>query len=270
MATELMPTACNDAYIHTDCGGIENNTYCNGIEMNASCGADKANMHTDCVGIETDAHCVGIETNANCGGREADANCGGMETDGDCDVVTASAKMAISPKNIFQAVRNLHKRVRGGYAVVAMVPGGGIIAFRDPFGIRPLVFGTRATTGAASRTDFVVASESVVIDALAFELVRDVQPGEAIYIDCDGEFHSQMCHDSPSMSSCIFEYVYMARPDSVIDGVSVYASRLRMGERLAAKIKRVLGDEIGGYSVVMPVPDTSRPSALQCVARREK
>jgi amidophosphoribosyltransferase len=183
---------------------------------------------------------------------------------------TASAKTAISPENIFQAVRNLHKRARGGYAAVAMVTGGGIIAFRDPFGIRPLVFGTRATTGAAGRADFVVTSESVVIDALAFEIVRDVQPGEAIYIDCDGKVHNQMCHDSPSMSPCIFEHVYMARPDSVIDGVSVYAARLRMGEKLAAKIKRVLGDDIGGYSVVMPIPDTSRPSALQCAAGRER
>ncbi len=152
---------------------------------------------------------------------------------------TAVAKEAMSPEDVFGAVRRVHKHVRGGYATVAMVSTGGIIAFRDPHGIRPLVFGTRTSGGV---TDYLIASESVAIDTAGFELVRDVEPGEAIYIDAQGRLFTEQCHDSPTMSPCIFEHVYLARPDSVIDGVSVYASRLRMGENLAIKIRRVVGD----------------------------
>ena len=154
-------------------------------------------------------------------------------------MATAAPKEAMSPEDVFGAVRRLHKQVRGGYAAVAMVSAGGIIAFRDPYGIRPLVFGTRTSGGV---TDYLVASESVAIDTAGFELVRDVAPGEAIYIDTAGRLFTEQCHDAPTLSPCIFEHVYMARPDSVIDGVSVYASRLRMGEKLAIKIRRVIGD----------------------------
>jgi len=171
---------------------------------------------------------------------------------------TATPKEPLSPEDVFGAVRRLHSRCSGGYATVAMVSTGGIIAFRDPYGIRPLVFGTR-TSG--SVTDYVVASESVAIDCAGFELVRDIAPGEAVYIDTQGRLFTEMCHDSPTLSPCIFEHVYMARPDSVIDGVSVYASRLRMGEKLAIKIRRTLGEM--PIDVVMPVPDTSRPCALE-------
>eukprot|EP01051_Picozoa_sp_SAG22_P003816 SAG22_NODE_191_length_15699_cov_19.660192_8_plen_340_part_00 len=178
-------------------------------------------------------------------------------------MTTAKPKAPITPEDVFSAVRNVHARCRGGYAAVALVSNGGIIAFRDPHGIRPLVFGTKAAKVAGGKADYVVTSESVVVDALDFEVVRDVQPGEAIYIDASGNVHNQMCHDSPTMSPCIFEHVYMARPDSVIDGVSVYAARLKMGEKLAAKLKRVLGDDLSSYSVVMPIPDTARPCALE-------
>jgi|EP01049_Picozoa_sp_SAG25_P006369 amidophosphoribosyltransferase len=167
-------------------------------------------------------------------------------------------KTPIKPEDIFGAITRLHTRVKGGYAVVAAISTGGLVAFRDPHGIRPLAFGTRAS---GTSSDYVVASESVAIDTLGFELVRDVKPGEGVYIDCTGRLHAMPCHASPTLSPCIFEHVYMARPDSVIDGVSVYASRLLMGEKLANKIKRVLAGR--PMDVVMPVPDTSRPCALE-------
>ena len=174
---------------------------------------------------------------------------------------TSSPKGPTTPEDIFDAIGRLHLRVRGGYAVVAVISTGGIVAFRDPHGIRPLAFGTR-TSRLAKALDYVVASESVAIDTLGFDLVRDVAPGEGIYIDSAGQLHEKQCHTKPSMSPCIFEHVYMARPDSVIDGVSVYSSRLKMGEKLAQKIQRVCtGMPI---DVVMPVPDTSRPCALEC------
>ena len=164
----------------------------------------------------------------------------------------------LDPDTIFTAVANVHRRCRGAYAVVAMISGFGLVAFRDPYGIRPLVFGTNT---AADGPEYVVASESVVLAAMGFELVRDVAPGEAILVSEKGEFFSRQCADKPVLSPCIFEYVYLARPDSVIDGISVYETRLNMGQRLADKIKRTMpGLEI---DVVVPVPDTSRPSALE-------
>jgi amidophosphoribosyltransferase len=139
-----------------------------------------------------------------------------------------------------------------------MIAGYGILAFRDPYGIRPLVFGKRP---GPSKTEYIVASESVAIDALGYELVRDVAPGEAIFIDVKSKFHAQQCADNAMYSPCIFEYVYLARPDSMIDNVSVHKSRMRMGEKLAQKILRERPDH--DVEVVIPIPDTSRSAALQ-------
>ena len=152
----------------------------------------------------------------------------------------------------------MHKRCKGAYAVVAMIAGVGMLAFRDPFGIRPAVIGKRHTE---QGTEYVVASESVAIDTLDFELMRDVQPGECIFIDMNGGFHSQQCAENPIKSPCIFEYVYFARPDSMMDGISVHKSRMRMGTKLAEKIKRDFPDH--DIDVVIPIPDTSRSAALQ-------
>ena len=164
----------------------------------------------------------------------------------------------LDPDTIFTAVANVHRRCRGAYAVVAMISGFGLLAFRDPYGIRPLVYGTNT---AADGPEYVVASESVVLAAMGFELVRDVAPGEAILVSERGEFFSRQCAAKTVLSPCIFEYVYLARPDSVIDGISVYETRLNMGQQLADKIRRTMpGLEI---DVVVPVPDTSRPSALE-------
>jgi amidophosphoribosyltransferase len=166
--------------------------------------------------------------------------------------------VTLDPDSIFEAVAGLHRRVRGAYACVAEIAGYGIVAFRDPHGIRPLCFGTAETDAGV---EYLVASESVALEGLGFRMVRDVQPGEAIFIDLDGNFYSRQCANNPSLNPCIFEYVYFARPDSLIDGASVYATRLRMGEYLAEKIAREI--PLGDIDVVMPIPDTSRPSAMQ-------
>jgi amidophosphoribosyltransferase len=168
----------------------------------------------------------------------------------------------LDPATIFAAVSGVYRRCRGAYAVVAMVAGYGLLAFRDPYGIRPLVFG-RAET--AQGYEYMVASESVALDSLGFQVVRDVAPGEAIFIDQDGTFYSRQCVPSATLNPCIFEFVYLARPDSVIDGISVYETRLRMGESLADKIRRQYGHlEI---DVVIPIPDSSRPSAMELSKR---
>ena len=164
----------------------------------------------------------------------------------------------LDPDTVFRAISGLHGRVRGAYACVAEIAGFGIVAFRDPHGIRPLCYGVAESDRG---TEYLVASESVALEGLGFRMVRDVEPGEAIIIDRDGRFHARQCADAPSLSPCIFEYVYFARPDSVIDGGSVYAARLRMGEYLAEKIAREF--PLGEIDVVMPIPDTSRPSAMQ-------
>ncbi|MDP2878405.1 MAG: amidophosphoribosyltransferase [Sulfuricella sp.] len=164
----------------------------------------------------------------------------------------------LDPAAVFAAVSGVHRRCRGAYAVVAMIAGYGLIAFRDPYGIRPLVVGYCDTE---LGREYLVASESVALDVLGFKLLRDVAPGEAILVDVEGNFHSQQCAAKASLNPCIFEYVYLARPDSVIDGVSVYESRLRMGESLAEKIRTDFGHL--KIDVVIPIPDTSRPSALQ-------
>jgi amidophosphoribosyltransferase len=164
----------------------------------------------------------------------------------------------LDPATIFAAVSGVHRRCRGAYAVVAMIAGYGLLAFRDPYGIRPLVFGKADTP---QGTEYMVASESVALDGLGFRLVRDVAPGEAIFIDLDGNFHSLQCAENPTLNPCIFEFVYLARPDSVIDGISVYETRLRMGESLGRKIEK----DFSGLDidVVIPIPDSSRPAAMQ-------
>ena len=164
----------------------------------------------------------------------------------------------LDPETIFAAVKGVHRRCRGAYAVVASIAGVGMLAFRDPFGIRPLVIGEQLTENG---TEFLVASESVALDALGYKLVRDVAPGEAILVDFEGKFYSRQCAENPSLNPCIFEYVYLARPDSVIDGISVYETRLRMGQSLAGKIRRNHpGLQI---DVVIPIPDSSRPAAME-------
>src|SRR5699024_7442118 len=166
-------------------------------------------------------------------------------------------KFIPEPEDFFAAIRRVHERLQGAYAAVAMVTGYGILAFRDRFGIRPLCFGSRST---ATGKEYMVASESVALSALGFQLERDVAPGEAIYITANGGFYSQICSDEAQLSPCIFEQVYLARPDSIMDKISVYKSRLRMGETLAEKIQREWPEH--DIDVVIPVPATGRASAL--------
>ena len=166
-------------------------------------------------------------------------------------------KIRIDHNDIFKAVAGVHRRCRGGYAAVAMIPNHGILAFRDPYGIRPIVFGKRSTD---LGIEYMVSSESVALAAQGFDLVRDIEPGEAIYITQDGQFFSYQCATNPSHSPCIFEYVYFARPDSLIDNIFVHKARSRMGVKLADKIQREWPDH--DIDVVIPIPDTSRTSAL--------
>ncbi len=168
----------------------------------------------------------------------------------------------LDPDAIFRAVAGVHKRCKGAYAVVAMIAGYGMLAFRDPFGIRPLIVGKSEQMGG---TEYIVASESVAIEPLGFHVLRDVAPGEAIFVDNTGAFHSRQCADNPSLNPCIFEFVYLARPDSVIDGTSVYETRLNMGGALAEKIRSM--PEAQDIDVVIPIPDSSRPSALELANR---
>jgi amidophosphoribosyltransferase len=169
-----------------------------------------------------------------------------------------SVKLRLDPQTIFAAVSNVHLRCRGAYAVIAMISGYGVLAFRDPYGIRPAVIGYNEAEGG---TEYMIASESVAIDSLGFRVLRDVAPGEAVLIDEDGNFFSQQCAPRTSLNPCIFEYVYLARPDSLIDGASVYETRLAMGEKLVEKIRREFRHL--DVDVVIPIPDSSRPSALQ-------
>ena len=159
---------------------------------------------------------------------------------------------------IFAAVAGVHRRCKGAYAVVAMIAGYGLLAFRDPYGIRPMVVGTNVTP---EGTEYMVASESVALDTLGFQVMRDVAPGEAIFIDLNRQFSARQCAENPRLAPCIFEYVYLARPDSMMDGVSVYETRLSMGEFLAEKVKKYIPVE--EIDVVIPIPDSSRPSAMQ-------
>jgi amidophosphoribosyltransferase len=189
-----------------------------------------------------------------------------INTDSDSEVLLnvfahelqSLGKLQLSVDDVFQAVAGVHHRCRGAYAVVIMIAGFGILGFRDPHGIRPIVFGTR---NSKEGSEIMMASESVALDVLGFNLVRDIQPGEAVFVEQSGAMHTRQCAESIDHSPCIFEYVYFARPDSIIDRISVYKARLRMGEKLAAKILREWPDH--DIDVVIPIPDTSRTSALQ-------
>ncbi len=162
--------------------------------------------------------------------------------------------LPLQPPDLFAAVRNVHRRVKGSYAVIALIAGHGVLAFRDPFGIRPLCLGRGADT-------WMLASESVALEGTSHAFERNIEPGEAIFIDLDGKVHSQQCADAPVLNPCIFEFVYLARPDSVMDGISVYQARLNLGEALAKRvISTVPPNEI---DVVIPIPESSRPSAAQ-------
>ena len=173
--------------------------------------------------------------------------------------VSAIDKDIPSPEDIFSAVSGVYDEIKGGYAVVSLVLGVGLVAFRDPYGIRPMVLGEKVTSD--GKTEYMVASESVALDVSGFTLVRDVQPGEALLITKDGQLYSKICAKNPTLNSCIFEYVYFARPDSIIDGVSVYASRVRMGTKLAEQIQKEHNDL--KIDVVIPIPDTSVDIAVQ-------
>ncbi|MDQ3027847.1 MAG: amidophosphoribosyltransferase [Pseudomonadota bacterium] len=177
----------------------------------------------------------------------------------------SAGRERLNPDVIFTAVAGVHRRVKGAYAVVAMVAGHGMLAFRDPHGIRPLIIG-RADTDKG--VEFLVASESVTLDTLGFKVMRDVAPGEAILVDESGNFHSRQCVQGAQLNPCIFEFVYLARPDSVIDGISVYESRRNMGKSLADKVTRLgMADQI---DVVIPIPDSGRPAALELAAKLGK
>ncbi len=165
----------------------------------------------------------------------------------------------LDPDQIFAAVERVHERVEGSYATIALIAGYGLLAFRDPFGIRPLVLGKRARGFVGE--DWIVASESLVLESGGYEIVRDIAPGEAVFIALDGEMTSQQCAKNPSLVPCSFEYVYLARPDSIMNGISVYDARLRLGNRLADTIARYT--PLGDIDVVMPIPDSSRPAAMQ-------
>ena len=174
------------------------------------------------------------------------------------EIQQATTGLLLDPAVIFKAVSALHQRVRGSYAVVSQIAGYGLLAFRDPYGIRPLCIGFNDTDRGP---EYLVASESVALEGLGFHFLRDVMPGEAIFIDNDGKLCNQQCATNPTLNPCAFEFVYLARPDSVIDGASVYATRLRMGEHLAEKIRKQFRD--GEIDVVMPIPDSSRPAAME-------
>jgi amidophosphoribosyltransferase len=189
-----------------------------------------------------------------------------INTDSDSEVLLnvfahelqSLGKLHLSVDDVFQAVAGVHRRCRGAYAVAIMIAGFGILGFRDPHGIRPVVFGERKTD---KGPEFMIASESVALDVLGFDLIRDIDPGEAVFIEESGVLHTRQCSKVIDHCPCIFEYVYFARPDSIIDDISVYKARLRMGEKLAEKVLRVWPDH--DIDVIIPIPDTSRTAALQ-------
>ncbi|MDT7521213.1 amidophosphoribosyltransferase [Rhodoferax sp. TBRC 17198] len=171
------------------------------------------------------------------------------------EIEVSTRGLPLQPQDLFTAVSRVHKRIKGSYAVICHIAGHGLLAFRDPFGIRPLCLGKGADG------THMVASESVVLEGTSHQFVRDVQPGEAVFIPLDGTVHSQQCAANPQLMPCIFEFVYLARPDSVMDGISVYQARLNLGETLAKRvISTVPPNEI---DVVIPIPESSRPSAAQ-------
>jgi amidophosphoribosyltransferase len=174
------------------------------------------------------------------------------------EIQEAANGYSLDAEAVFKAVGVVHRRVRGAYAVVAQIAGHGMLAFRDPYGIRPLCLGMNE---GENGVEYMVASESVALEGIGFRFVRDIAPGEAVFIAEDGQLHARQCAENPSLNPCAFEYVYLARPDSVIDGASVYATRLKMGEYLADKIRKEIPVE--EIDVVMPIPDSSRPAAIQ-------
>ena len=192
-----------------------------------------------------------------------------LNTDSDSEVLLnifaheLGKQKAILPskKHFFQAVRKTHTRCQGAYAVVALITGFGLVAFRDPRGIRPLVIGEKDGN---LKKEYIVASENAAFSALGFKTLRDVEPGEAIYIDADGNLHSEQCSKSSKSTPCIFEYVYLSRPDSTLDEISVYKARMRMGQKLAKKILRLNPNH--DIDVVIPIPDSSTTAALQLAA----
>jgi amidophosphoribosyltransferase len=194
-----------------------------------------------------------------------------MNTNSDSEVLlnvlahelqAASTKYQVDAETIFKAVAGVHRRVKGAYAVVAMIAGYGLLAFRDPYGIRPLVMGRNETPDGM---EYMVASESVAIDTLGFKMLRDVEPGEAVLIDMRGNFVSRQCAERTLHAPCMFEFVYLARPDSVMDGISVYETRAKMGDYLADKIRLTMPHL--AIDAVIPIPDSSRHSAMELAAR---
>jgi len=170
------------------------------------------------------------------------------------EVERTSRGMPLKPEHLFEAVRNVHLRVKGSYAVIALIAGHGVLAFRDPHGIRPLCMGRSAG-------NVVLASESVALEGTMHQFERDIEPGEAVFIDLDGNVQAKQCAESPKLNPCIFEFVYLARPDSVMDGISVYQARLNLGETLAKRVISTVPPS--DIDVVIPIPESSRPSAAQ-------
>jgi amidophosphoribosyltransferase len=186
-----------------------------------------------------------------------------INTDSDSEVLIkvlaheldiATRGLPLKPADVFAAVTRMHKRLKGSYAVVALIAGHGMVAFRDPFGIRPLCLGQGVGTA-------MVASESVALEGTGHTLVRDIDPGEAVFIDMQGQVHAQQCSETSAHFPCLFEYVYLARPDSQLDGVSVYQARLNMGETLAQRVISTISPDL--IDSVIPIPESSRPSAMQ-------
>jgi amidophosphoribosyltransferase len=175
------------------------------------------------------------------------------------EIELAARDLPLTPDELFKAVAAVHRRVRGSYAVVALIAGHGLLAFRDPFGIRPLSLGRG--TGSQGEAEVIVASESVAIEGTGHRLLRDVAPGEAVFVDLQGRIHARQCAAAPQLNPCIFEFVYLARPDSVMDGISVYQARLNLGETLAQRVINTLPPS--EIDVVIPIPESSRPSAMQ-------
>ncbi|HNU11857.1 MAG TPA: amidophosphoribosyltransferase, partial [Rubrivivax sp.] len=188
-----------------------------------------------------------------------------VNTDSDTEVLInvlahelelAARELPLSPDAVFQAVAAVHRRVRGSYAVIALIAGHGLLAFRDPYGIRPLCLGQGPAPG-----EVMLASESVALQGTGYRPLRDVAPGEAIFVDLQGQVHARQCAEHPTLNPCAFEYVYLARPDSVLDGISVYQARLNLGEALAQRVISTIPP--GEIDVVIPIPESSRPSAMQ-------
>ncbi len=178
---------------------------------------------------------------------------------------SSGSSLPLTPEHVFKAVAGVHRRIKGSYAVIALIAGHGLLAFRDPFGIRPLCYGEGFTDGGR---DVMVASESVALEGTGHKLTRDIAPGEAIFVDLEGRIHARQCAEHPTLNPCMFEFVYLARPDSVLDGISVYQARLNLGETLAQRVINTMPPS--EIDVVIPIPESSRPSAMQLAHRLGK